>query len=134
MDGAGHDRSSETSSANRDASGFMAVSPCLSEAEYVRDTATITFGFNGAAQGFSYDPKCLRIQAGQTVTFSGSFAAHPLYPSAARGSVRENPISGTGSGTSRGFQFPSAGYYAYYCGVHGATDDGSAMAGVVWVE
>ena len=105
MDGAGHDRSSETSSANRDASGFMAVSPCLSEAEYVGDTATITFGFNGAAQGFSYDPKCLRIQAGQTVTFSGSFAAHPL--TRRRRAVRFEKIqlAGPASGRAGDFSF-----------------------------
>jgi len=30
--------------------------------------------------------------------------------------------------------FPDPGFFAYYCGVHGGADDGSTMAGVIWVR
>jgi plastocyanin len=68
------------------------------------------------------------------VTFSGNIAAHPLYPSARRGTIANNPISGVASGDSTVVQFPNRGFFAYYCGAHGAADDGTAMEGVVWVQ
>ena len=113
---------------------WQAVAPCLDEAAYAMDPRTVTFGFLGMPAGFSYDPKCLAINAGDTVTFSGSFAAHPLYPSARRGTVADNPISGTSTGEQKDFVFSHAGFFAYFCGIHGGTDDGTTMAGVVWVR
>ena len=68
------------------------------------------------------------------MTFSGSFVAHPLYPSARRGMQAGNPIGGVSTGESTAIAFPSRGFFAYYCGVHGAADDGAAMAGVIWVR
>ena len=116
---------------------WQAVAPCPDEAAYATDTRTVTFGFlsaPGMPAGFSYDPKCLAIHAGDAVTFSGSFAAHPLYPSARRGTLADNPISGTSTSERRDFVFSRAGFFAYYCGVHGGADDGATMAGVVWVR
>jgi len=117
-----------------EAPAFLAVRPCPDEASYATDTGVVTFGFLGTPPGFSYDPKCLAIDAGQTVTFSGSFSAHPLYPSAKRGTLDGNPIGGTSSGDRKDIRFPSPGFFAYYCGVHGGSDDGSTMAGVIWVR
>jgi plastocyanin len=119
---------------------WQAVAPCLDEAAYATDTRTVTFGFlstsstPGTPAGFSYDPKCLAIDAGDTVTFSGSFAAHPLYPSARRGTLADNPISGTSAGEQKDFVFSRAGFFAYFCGIHGGADDGGTMAGVVWAR
>jgi plastocyanin len=116
------------------AAAFQAVAPCSAEADYATGTETVTFGFFGTPAGFSYDPKCLAIDAGRSVTFSGTFSAHPLYPSARRGTLANNPIGGVSSGDSKVVPFPRRGFYAYYCGAHGAADDGSAMEGVVWVR
>jgi plastocyanin len=120
------------------AGGFLAVAPCQLEADYSvgmpAGTSTVYFGFLGAPAAFSYDPKCLAVDAGANVTFSGSFIAHPLYPSARRGTVANNPIRGVSSGDSTVVLFPSPGFFAYYCGAHGAADDGTAMEGVVWVR
>jgi plastocyanin len=32
------------------------------------------------------------------------------------------------------FTFPTPGFYAYYCTVHGASDGAAGMVGVIWVE
>jgi plastocyanin len=117
-----------------DTPAFLAVTPCLDEAAYATGSQKVTFGFLGTPPGFSYEPKCLAIDAGHTVTFSGSFAAHPLYPSMKRGTLVDNPIGGTSAGESKDIPFPVPGFFAYYCGVHGGSDDGSTMAGVVWVR
>ena len=117
-----------------DAPIFLPVAPCLDEAVYATAPRTVTFGFLGTPPGFSYDPNCLAIDAGDTVTFSGSFAAHPIYPSAKRGTITGNPISGTSTGDRKDVVFPGAGFFAYFCGIHGGLDDGSTMAGVVWVR
>jgi plastocyanin len=117
-----------------DAAAFLAAAPCPTEIAYVTGAHTVAFGFLGSPPGFVYDPKCLAVDAGATVTFTGSFVAHPLYPSATRGSREGNPIGGTSTGESKAFVFPRRGFFAYYCGVHGAADDGAAMAGVIWIR
>ena len=122
--------------------GFMSVSPCLSEGDYLTGTPTagmptINFGVNGA---LAYDPECLKTPAGSTVTFSGNFGIHPLVPSGLRGNTTNNPITVVPSNPDGGttanvsFTFPTAGFYAYYCAEHGSTDTGAGMAGVIWVQ
>lgn len=126
--------------ANRDANpapwdgGFMAVPPCGRPSDYATGTTTVSFGFLGTDVGFAYDPKCLKVEAGATVTFLGDFRAHPLYPSRTRGMVATNPISGVGTGSSTDVDFLAPGFWGYYCGIHGAIDDGLTMAGTIWVE
>jgi plastocyanin len=110
---------------------FMAVTPCSVESSYTTTGTTVTFP--AAALDFNYSPKCLKVTAGSSVTFSGDFAAHPLDPSETRGTMTGNPIMLTNTGTSSSFTFPTAGFYAYYCQFHGA-DDGQYMDGVVWVK
>jgi len=117
-----------------DPSAFQAIWPCPAEADYATGTDTVAFGFLGSPPGFVYEPKCLAIDAGRTVTFAGSFAAHPLYPSATRGTVAGNPIGGTSTGDSKLVTFARPGFFAYYCGIHGGADDGSTMAGVIWAR
>ena len=117
-----------------EAPAFLAVTPCLEQGNYLAGRTVVSFGFLSPTAGFGYDPKCLAIDTGDTVTFSGSFAAHPLYPSETRGTVDGNPIGGLSTGESKNVTFPHAGFFAYYCGVHGAADDGSAMAGVIWAR
>jgi plastocyanin len=107
---------------------FMALMPCEAEADYETGT-TIAFPAGG---GFAYAPKCLKVTAGTTVTFSGDFSSHPLMPST-RGGSSANPITSKSSGSSATFTFSTRGFYPYYCAYHGS-DSGVAMSGVVWAQ
>jgi plastocyanin len=114
-------------------STFMAVAPCASEASYTTTGTTIQFGVNGA---LAYQPDCLEVAAGTTVTFSGDFVTHPLTPSARRGTLTGNPITasnGLPGANSEDFTFPNPGFYAYYCAEH-SDDSGTLMDGVIWVK
>jgi plastocyanin len=108
----------------------MAFAPCSTESSYVSTPTTITFG---GAVGFDYAPRCLKVPAGTSVTFSGEFATHPLTPSATRGDPANNPIVNMSNGTTASFTFPKPGFYAYLCNFHGS-DDGTSMSGVIWVQ
>ena len=108
---------------------FTAFAPCNAATDYVAGT-TINFG---GSVGFNYDPQCLKVAAGATVTFSGDFLTHPLVPSATRGDPANNPIVNMSDGTTASFVFPMPGFYAYLCNFHGS-DDGAFMSGVIWVQ
>jgi plastocyanin len=110
-------------------SGFKAVKPCDTEAVYMTGSTVMFPG----TDGLSYAPKCLKVAPGTTVKFAGSFMAHPLEPSKKRGDM-PNPIPSTSTGMETSVKFDNAGYYAYYCRFHGPADDGSFMAGVIWVK
>jgi len=85
---------------------------------------TISFPVSGN----NYDPKCLKVKVGQNVTFSGTFASHPLTADCQEHAA----ITNQNSGSSAIFQFVKPGYYGYHCAFHGAPD-GSGMAGNIWV-
>ena len=100
--------------------------PCPAESDYVTGPTTVDFGLiNG---GLQLPPKCLKVAAGTTVTFSGDFSSHPLEPSAQRGTLTGNPITSTSAvtdgGTTKTFAFPTPGFYAYFCQVHDSTTPG----------
>lgn len=80
-----------------------------------------------------YTPRCMTIRAGQMVTFSMSFTTHPLSPGVPHGSsagaTTPSPIQAQRSGTSYAVAFANAGYYPFYCTLHGHV----GMAGVVRV-
>jgi hypothetical protein len=62
-----------------------------------------------------------------------NFAAHPLKRSTMRGDVASNPIQNTVTGNEATFVFSKPGFFGFYCDLHGSSDNGSNMAGVVWV-
>jgi plastocyanin len=68
-----------------------------------------------------YLPRCARIRAGDSVTWTGDFNDHPL---AQPGS----PITMITTGTSTTIAFPDAGAWAYYCPNHPP-----GMSGVIYV-
>ena len=92
-------------------------------------TPTVTF------TSFQYTPKCARIAAGQSITFEGDFAFHPLVGGTVSGGTQTrdfaSPIGKTSSGSSHAVVFPSAGTFPYYCDNHGA---GFGMVGAVFVD
>jgi plastocyanin len=116
--------------------GFMAVLPCPTESAYMTGPTTVNFGLIDG--GFNYSPKCLKVSAGSSVTFSGDFSSHPLEPSALRGTLTGNPVTSTTAvpdgGTTKTFAFPTPGFYAYFCQFHDSTDSGMFMSGVIWVQ
>jgi plastocyanin len=128
--GAGGGKSDGGADRSDAASAFKGFDPCASESSYVSNTTQIAFG---GALGLNYSPACLKVAAGATVTFSGDFATHPLTPSTSRTTAASNPIASTASGTTKSFTFVTPGFYGYFCLQHG-TDEGVAMAGMIWVQ
>jgi plastocyanin len=76
-----------------------------------------------AFANFAYNPPDITVNAGDTATFSGAFADHPLV-------WQGGPFSRTETGISATFTFTAPGTYAYYCDVHVIT---RGMRGVVRV-
>jgi plastocyanin len=110
-----------------DASPMACASAFAGCSSYTDETAnashTIMFG---DALGFSYSPKCLKIRSGQPVTFSGSFASHPLGQGCGPATVI------TSTSPSGALTFTTTGIYGYYCHFHG-DPSGSGMAGSIQV-
>ena len=79
-------------------------------------------------QDYSYDPQCLMIRSGQTVTFSGDFIRHPLTPSCGPELVLEY----RDTGATVAFVLESIGLYGYYCLDHG-NPQGDVMSGAIEV-
>jgi len=90
------------------------------------DPRTITFPFDVSPA--QYQPRCMKIRAGQTVTWRGDFRFHPLSP--AGGDV-PSPITidPMPSGTERKVAFPNTGFYGFEC----ATHEAPAMYGAILV-
>lgn len=115
---------------------FVAIAPCGAAADYETGT-TITFP---GADSMSYSPKCLKTTVGSTVTFmpmaGATFEMFPLDPSRMRGNTSDSALQNyeSATATSKAFTFGTAGSYAYYCRRAGSDEDGSGMAGVIWVE
>lgn len=73
------------------------------------------FGFRNVSfpasdADLSYDPGCMVIGPGQTVTFRGDFASYPLVPF---GDGTTNPIPVTVTGKKIVVAFPKAGRFRY---------------------
>jgi plastocyanin len=81
------------------------------------DPRTIQFSFDPTTQ--QYAPRCMKIRAGQTVTWKGAFQYHPLSP--AGGDV-PSPITidPQPGGSSRAIAFPKAGLFGFECSIHEA--------------
>jgi len=117
------------------ATAFTDFKPCDTASVYTTTGATIQYG-GFVGDNFAFAPNCVKVAVGASVTFAPAsagidFSQHFLHPSS-RGTV-PSPITETTSGTMATFAFPTAGFYPFYCEFHGA-DDGTGMAGVIWVE
>ena len=88
----------------------------------------------GGAWGYTYEPACLAVSVGTTVTFAGDFAAHPLMPGRIdAGEViagDTNPLTPTAGGLEAKFPMTQTGGFGYFCDRHVA----EAMAGAIFVE
>jgi plastocyanin len=79
-------------------------------------------------QNYSYDPQCLMIRSGQTVTFAGDFIVHPLTPACGP----ELVLYYRDTGATASFNLTVTGVYGYYCLDHG-NPEGAAMSGAIMV-
>src|SRR5262249_50684533 len=96
-----------------------------------QNQVTITFFKNNM---FVFDPKCIKITKGTTVTFNGfesaTFFGHPLK----QGCGADTTITSTSTtDTSKAFVFNTVGDYGYYCNFHGSAANGTGMAGMIQV-
>ena len=98
-------------------------------------TPEATINFPGATN--SFNPPCIRIAAGATVTFNPGgqgFGSHPLVGGTIVNGVEvpdpTSPIPPTSSGNmALDVVFPNAGSFGYYCSAHAPS-----MAGAIFVE
>ena len=89
------------------------VNGCTTFVDMTADGGVIT-GPNGP-QPSQYQPNCVHIKTGQSVTWNSKFSNHPLQPS---GGTTPTPITLTNTGTTVTFSFPNAGTFGYHCQVH----------------
>jgi plastocyanin len=122
LDGAATD--APRSGAEAGAACPAAFAGCVSFTDATAADADRTVHF----QDFSYDPKCLMIPSGQTVTFSGDFIRHPLTPSCGP----ELLLAYRDTGANASFALAAVGLYGYYCLDHG-NPQGDVMAGAIEV-
>jgi plastocyanin len=93
-------------------------------------TTSVAFG-----NSLMYDPACIRIKVGSSVSWSGNFVEHPLVGGTINVTTMTpdstSPIKLT-MGMDAGsvtFAFPNAGNFPYYCTIHGTV----GMKGAVFV-
>ena len=122
--------SSTTSSSSSSTSGGVNVNGCdPATAEDHTADATVTIKFGGN-EGLKYNPPCITIKTGTSVTFEGTFGGHPLAGGNAGQPDATSPITSTTSGTTATFTFPTAGSFPYYCTAHFS----SGMQGAIFVQ
>lgn len=97
-----------------------------------QNNVQVQYGFiNGQ---FRYDPSCIHVNAGGSITFTGSgFGSHPLRGGAYTGVGSQqdpsSPVPPTGSGSSLTVQLDRQGLFGFFCNFHA----GSGMVGAVLV-
>jgi plastocyanin len=71
----------------------------------------------GGSQGFTYSPAQTTVRVGQTVTWKGDFASHPLESS-------DSLWTMVNTGTEFSHTFSAPGTYEYFCKAHGTETSG----------
>ena len=88
--------------------GCTAADFALHDESGAAGVRTITFA--NAAPATQYDPNCMRIASGQSVTWKGDLKLFPLDPF---GGTTPTPIKKTDKGTTVTFAFATAGTYGF---------------------
>lgn len=92
-------------------------------------SAAVTIKFGGDV-GSLYDPPCIKVKDGTSVTFEGNFMFHPLEAGVPPAMDAASPIKATSTGMTATFSLTPAGSYPYYCNVH----QEFGMKGLIVVE
>jgi plastocyanin len=90
---------------------LLAVAGALAAPVAAAGAADFAVSFPGDPESGPYTPGTVEAQPGDTVTFSGGFANHPLEWVHADFTEQE-------SGTTRTYTFPKAGTYRFFCDFH----------------
>jgi plastocyanin len=93
----------------------------------------VTVAFGGA-NGLTYNPKCIKVKIGTTLTLNGNFGSHPTIGGTVVGMTVTPASSGpfvpvTNSGTTKNFAMNALGTFPYYCQPHATV----GMTGAVFV-
>jgi plastocyanin len=108
--------------------GLIAAVALLFSTSQSATNFTIVFG---GTVGLSYSPSFLSVSVGDTVTWVGDFASHPL-------SSTTIPVGASswqvGTGSSFSYVVPVPGSYNYTCDVHGPAMSGSFNAAATGVS
>jgi len=92
------------------------INGCASFVDRTDPSASRVIQGPPSSTAVQYDPSCMLVKAGQSVTFTQhAFSEHPLEP--ANGDT-PSPISPTNTGTSVTFAFPNPGTFGYECQFH----------------
>lgn len=114
-----------------DASVETATHECTDERYVDRSAGSDGDRTISTTRGNRYAPPCMLIRVGQSVTFTGSFSAHPLAPGVAPGrsgvGTTPSPIEMRTEGTTYTVRFMASGDFPYHCTYHA----GGGMYGVV---
>jgi plastocyanin len=95
--------------------GPPTVNGCTTFTDATAPNAARAITFPTGVIPSQYSPNCLKIKVGQSVTWNGGFANHPLIAS---GGDSGNPITTTSTGTTKSFTFSAAGTYGFACQLH----------------
>ena len=101
----------QDSSAGASLNGCGATDFAANDHTSAGDARGVTFPGEGEAAR-QFTPSCMRIKAGQAVTWTGGFSTHPLE---AAGGDSPSPITVTTGVTTRSFTFSAAGKYGFDC-------------------
>jgi plastocyanin len=119
--------SSDSAAVNSDSAAVNGCDPATAEDQTANASVTVMFG---GSLGLKYMPACIRIKPGSSVTFTGSFASHPLVGGTDGTVDASSPITQTTTGMTATFNFPHAGTFPYFCAAHYTL----GMEGAVFVE
>jgi plastocyanin len=104
--------------------------PAASTSVPATSAAAASGGATVNVQGFAFKPASLEVAAGTTVTWTNMDGTGHTTTSGAPG-AKDGKWEGqlAGSGGAFSFKFTTAGTFAYFCAIHGAS-----MTGVVIVK
>lgn len=111
-----------------DAAAAMPVNGCTAADFAANDrraeSAARVIAFPSTPAPGPYTPRCITVSAGQTVTWNGDFASHPLEQF---GGNESSWIAPTNRGSTANFVFPVAGVYGFRCTAHPAAMQGAVL-------
>ena len=79
-------------------------------------TVPITFPMGGGPM--QYTNRCAKVKLGSMVTFTGSFASHPLAPAGGDPGTQIPSQNADPPGGSVSFTVSTKGTFGYHCGFH----------------
>ncbi len=109
---------------------FIEYAGCAEEDFVTLDVQELSIEF----QGSSYEPACIKVKAGTSVTLPAS-KKHPLQAAVDFQEIanpyRSEILEGFLENQTRTLDVP--GFYGYYCTRHADPESGRGMGGMIWV-